>query len=78
MQQTHLGSLIESLMNVAIGWGVALISQIVLFPMFEIHIPLSSNLWLSAWFTVISIARSYVVRRWFNSRLHSIAQAMTR
>ena len=76
MQQTKLGSLIESLMNIAIGLGVALISQIILFPMFDIHITLITNLWISLWFTGISLVRSYIIRRWFNARLHAAAMAM--
>ena len=61
--------LIESFVNVAIGYGVALMSQILIFPLFGIHIPLASNLAIVAIFTVISIVRSYAVRRVFN-RLH--------
>lgn len=78
MEQTKLGSLIESLMNIAIGYGVALLSQIVIFPLFGIHVSISTNLWIGAWFTVISLVRSYVIRRWFNARLHDAAQAMAR
>ena len=73
MKQTRLGSLIESIMNIIIGYGIALLSQILIFPMFDIHIPLSSNLLIGAWFTVISLIRSYVIRRWFNARLHNTA-----
>lgn len=76
MTQTRLGSLIESLMNIVIGYGVALASQIVIFPLFDIHISLSTNMWIGAWFTVISLVRSYVIRRWFNSRLHRAAVAL--
>ena len=78
MQQTRLCSLIESLMNIAIGYGVALLSQIAIFPLFGIHVPLTTNLWIGAWFTAISLVRSYVIRRWFNARLHRAAQAMSR
>ena len=53
-------------MNVAIGYGVALVSQLVVFPIFGINVPLSTNLAIGACFTVISIARSYIVRRVFN------------
>mgnify|MGYP001340311787 CR=1 FL=1 len=67
--QSKRQSLIESFVNVAIGYGVALLSQILIFPPFGIHIPLASNLAIGAIFTVISIARSYAVRRVFN-RLH--------
>lgn len=78
MEQTRLGSLIESLINIFIGYGVALASQIVIFPMFGIHIPISSNLWIGAWFTLISLVRSYIIRRWFNAKLHQAALAMAR
>ena len=67
--QTRWQSFFESCINVAIGYGVALLSQILVFPLFGIRIPLSSNLAIGAVFTVISIARSYVVRRIFN-RMH--------
>jgi hypothetical protein len=76
MQQTRLGSLIESGINIAIGYVVALASQLLIFPMFDIYIPLSDNMMIGAWFTVISLARSYVIRRWFNAKLHRAALAM--
>jgi uncharacterized membrane-anchored protein len=69
--QTRLQSFIESFINVAIGYGVALISQILVFPLFGINIPMESNLLIGAIFTVISIARSYLVRRLFN-RIHGV------
>ena len=67
--QTRRQSMIETCINVAIGYGVALASQVLIFPLFGIHIPLSSNLMIGAFFTVISIARGYLVRRLFN-RIH--------
>ena len=70
MNQSKTESFIESVVNILIGYGVALLSQIVVFPLFGIHVPLSTNMWIGAWFTVISLARSYVIRRFFNARLH--------
>lgn len=64
--QSKRGSFAEACVNVAIGYGVALLSQIVVFPLYGIHVPLTTNLAIGGWFTVISIARSYVVRRVFN------------
>ena len=64
--QSRLMSLIESLANVAIGYSVALATQILVFPLFGLEVPLSSNLAIGAIFTVVSIARSYLVRRLFN------------
>ena len=71
MNQTKLESLLESSVNIFIGYFVALASQLLIFPLFDINIPLSSNLWIGAWFTVISLLRSYVIRRWFNAGLHN-------
>jgi hypothetical protein len=76
MHQTRMGSLIESIMNIAIGYGVALLSQIIIFPLFGVHVSLTENLLIGAWFTAISLVRSYVIRRWFNARLHRTAQRM--
>jgi len=76
MTQTRTASLIESVFNVVIGYGVALVSQLVIFPMFGIQLPLSDNLAIGAWFTVISLVRSYAIRRWFNARLHRAAQTL--
>jgi hypothetical protein len=76
MLQSKLSSFYEALMNILIGYGVAVSSQIVIFPLFDIHIPLSDNFWIGAWFTLISLTRSYVVRRWFNARLHRAAQRL--
>ena len=66
MMQTRKGSLVESCVNIAIGYGVALLSQIIIFPVFGIHVPLSTNIWIGVWFTAISLVRSYIVRRVFN------------
>ncbi len=69
-KQTRLESVLESIVNVLIGFFLALASQLVIFPMYDIAVPLSTNLWIGAWFTLISLVRSYVIRRWFNARLH--------
>lgn len=68
MSQSRIQSLTESVLNVAIGYGVALASQLVIFPAYGIHITLADNIVIGAWFTVISIVRSYALRRFFNRR----------
>lgn len=62
-QKKH--SVLESLTNVGAGYGVAIISQVIIFPWFGIQVPLRTNLWIGAWFTLISLVRSYVLRRIF-------------
>ena len=66
-KQTKRASLTESLLNVAIGYGIALLSQIIVFPWFGIHVSLSANVGIGAVFTIISIVRSFAVRRLFES-----------
>ena len=66
--QSKRESFIEALTNVIIGYAVSVGSQLVIFPHFDIHLPLLVNLEMGLWFTFISLARSYLLRRWFNSR----------
>lgn len=64
--QTKKMSLIETVLSVLIGYIVALLSQIVVFPLFDIEVSLIDNLLIGLLFTVISIIRGYYVRRLFN------------
>lgn len=72
--QTHVHSVIETCAGTAIGYGVAVVSQIAIFPWFGIVIPVQHNFALAGAFTAISLVRGYVVRRAFN-RWHVRAQA---
>ena len=78
MEQTRVESLFESVINILIGYFVALLSQLVVFPLMGIHVPLSTNLWIGFWFTLISLVRSYVIRRWFNAGLHKTALTLAK
>ncbi len=69
MTQSRRGSMIEAFVNVMVGFGVALVSQIIIFPMHGVHVSLETDLVITLWFTVISLARSYCLRRWFNGRI---------
>jgi len=65
--QTRLMSMVETITNVAVGLIVSFLSQVVIFKYYDIHISLAQNLELTLYFTVVSIIRSYVLRRFFNS-----------
>ena len=65
MKQSRAMSLIESLANVAVGYGVAVVTQILIFPIFGLQTTLAQNLMMGAIFTVVSIGRSYALRRLF-------------
>ena len=66
--QTRLGSLVESLTNVAVGLVISLLSQIVIFGAYGIHLALGDNVMITVWFTVVSVLRSFAIRRFFNRR----------
>ena len=65
MKQSKQMSLLESLTNVAVGYGVAVSAQILVFPMFGLDVSHSDNLAIGAIFTGISIVRSFTLRRVF-------------
>jgi hypothetical protein len=67
MKQSRLMSLIESVANVIVGYGVAVVTQVLIFPLFGLHTTLAQNLKMGAVFTVVSIARSYLLRRLFEA-----------
>ena len=69
--QTKYQSLIESLINILIGYLTALLSQVLIFPLFDIYVSLQDNLLIGLYFTIISLIRSYLVRRYFNKRVDS-------
>ncbi|WP_314435901.1 DUF7220 family protein [Massilia timonae] len=76
MTQTRLGSLIEAIINVLIGFGINFTANMLIFPLFGFHITPGANLALGLIYTVISVVRSYAVRRWFNARLQRLASAV--
>lgn len=71
MSQTRAHSALEAVANVAVGYGVAVGSQIAILPLFGVHLPLADNLLIGVYFTAISLARSYVVRRVFNAAVNA-------
>lgn len=76
MTQTKLGSLIEALINTTIGFIINYSANLLIFPLFGFHISLTGNFLMGLIYTVISVIRSYVIRRFFNARLHKMSQSL--
>ena len=76
MNQTRLGSFIEAWINVAIGFAINFCANLLILPLIGFNISVSQNLFIGVLYTIISVARSYVIRRWFNARLHRTAQRL--
>jgi len=66
MIQTKRRSLVEVMINTTVGYLFALAGQLIVFPLYGIHVHLSDNLGIGLFFTVISIIRSFIIRRCFN------------
>ena len=64
-RQSRAMSLVESVANVIVGYGVAVVTQILIFPIFGVHTTLAQNLKMGAVFTTVSIGRSFALRRVF-------------
>lgn len=73
MRQTKWGSFIEACINVLIGFVINYIANLIILPLFGLHVTLLENLYIGLLYTVISVARSYIVRRWFDERIHKAA-----
>ena len=66
--QSKKHSLIETMVNFFIGYITAVLSQVIIFPMFGIYISVQENLTIAIWFSVIAMIRRYIIRRWFTKR----------
>ena len=69
MQQTKLDSFIEALFSTFIGFVVSFTSNLLIMPVLGIPVSLSQNFALTVAFTLVSVARSYMVRRFANKYL---------
>ena len=65
--QTRTASAVEAVANVLVGYFVALASQLVIFAAYGVHLSLADNAMIGVWFTLISLVRSYLLRRIFNA-----------
>lgn len=58
-------SLIEAITNVAVGYALAVVTQVLVFPWFGLRASLGDNLALGLVFTAVSLIRSYALHRLF-------------
>ena len=69
MAQTKRQSIIEVIVNTAVGFVISIGISVVLFPLMGIPVTLNENISITLIFTVVGIIRSFVMRRIFN-KLH--------
>ena len=66
--QTKKWSMIETLVSVGIGWLIGVILNMLVLPLFDYDVSLTDGVLISIIFTAVSVVRSYVVRRIFDSK----------
>jgi hypothetical protein len=64
--QSRRMSLVEAWSNIAVGFSINYIANLVIFPLFGMHISLAANFLMGLIYTAISMVRSYALRRVFN------------
>ena len=67
IKQTRLESFIESAINTGLGFLVAMVTQILVYPLFDIDVTVGDQALLALIFTAVSLVRGYVVRMYFNT-----------
>ena len=65
MSQSPSMSLVEAVANVAVGYGLAVAAQLLVFPLMNLSVTVQQTLTIGLLFTGLSIARSYLLRRLF-------------
>jgi hypothetical protein len=73
MQSRRL-SLIEAITNVVVGYALAVATQMVVFPWFDLNPSLGENLALGLVFTAISLIRGYALRA--TQTVHAVRSQM--
>lgn len=75
--QSKLESFIEAWINVFIGFGINFVGNMLILPYFGFTtLTLGANFLIGVAFTVISVTRSYVIRRWAQVHLHRVVKAI--
>ena len=67
MKQSRFMSLVEAITNVLVGYGIAVVTQLVVFPWFGLPAHLDDALAIGGIYTVISLIRSFLLRRLFEA-----------
>lgn len=65
--QKKAHSILEAIANTIIGMAIALVAQVIVFPLFDIHVSTETHIGICIIFTMVSLIRSYILRRLFNS-----------
>ncbi len=66
MKKSQRFSLLEAVISTVIGMVVTFFAQVIFFPIFGIEATIIDIGWVTIIFTVLSILKNFVIRRWFH------------
>jgi len=75
MSQSRKHSMLEAIINVVVGFSINFLLNMLVFPLFGWEISAAQNIALGVIYTLISIVRSYTLRRAFN-RWHRVQRGL--
>jgi hypothetical protein len=64
--QTKKQSWAEAITNVLVGYWVNIFANFAIFPIFGWALSLRDNMTIGVFYTVVSLLRSYTLRRFYN------------
>jgi cobalamin synthase len=76
--QSRRSAIIEAWANIVIGFTLNYIGNLLILPLAGFHIGAVDNFLIGWIYTAVSIVRQYAIRRWFNGRIHRLAQGLAR
>jgi hypothetical protein len=66
MSQSRFGSFVEAVANIVVGFAINWSANMLIFPIFGFNVRASQAFEIGLIFTGISLARSFILRRYFN------------
>lgn len=66
--QTKAASLFEAVVNLSVGYLLAVVVQRTVFPWFDLEVTIGDNFHIAGIFTGVGLIRTYLIRRFFNRR----------
>ena len=64
-----MSDVFESVIDVGSGFILAILIQMIIFPLFDLHPTIFENIQIALIFTVVSMTRSALWRRYFRKRI---------
>lgn len=64
--QSRRMSIVETIANTSLGFVISVLTTQIVLPQYHCPVTMSDNVEITTIFTIISVARGYIVRRFFN------------